>query len=96
MTIARHYVMTAKADTADALRDALVALAAAVRPLDGCEGIAMFQDVAAPTRFVFVEYWASIEAHKTAGATLPKESFAPVMAALASPPEGTYLEQIAL
>lgn len=96
MTIARHYVMIARDDAVVALREALVALAAAVKPIDGCEGIAMFQDVATPTRFTFIEYWRSMEAHKAAGAILGKAALAPTMAALASPPDGAYLEQIAL
>lgn len=96
MTIARHYMMIARDDAVEALREALVALAAAVKPIEGCEGIAMFHDMGMPTRFAFIEYWRSIEAHKAAGKVLGKEALAPVMAALASPPDGAYLEQIAL
>ena len=96
MTIARHYIMIARDDSVDALHAALVVLAGAVKPLDGCEGIAMFQDVETPTRFTFIEYWQSIEAHKAGGKMISKEVFGPMMAALAGSPEGVYLEQIPL
>ena len=94
MPILRHYVMIAQEGQERALTDALVALAAAVRPLDGSEGVDIFQDPDAPTHFVFIEHWTSVEAHKAAGAALGKEALAPVMAALAARPEGRYLEPV--
>ena len=92
MTVARHYVMTAAVGQEEALGDALRVLAAAVRPIEGCEGCELLQDVDQPARFIFIEKWASVEAHKAGGALLPKETFKPVMAALAGPPEGAYLD----
>ena len=92
MTIARHYIMTAKPGTGDALRSALEALADAVRPLAGCEGVEMLRDTEAADRFVFIEKWASIDAHKSAASQLPKEAFGPMMATLAGRPDGSYLE----
>lgn len=92
MTVLRHYKMTAAEGKEDALRTALVDLAAQVKPLAGCEGVELFADPNDSATFVFIEYWATIDDHKAAGATLGKEAFAPVGAALASPPEGRYLE----
>jgi len=94
MPIARHYVMIAREGQERALKDALVALAASVRPLEGSERVDIFQDPDTPTHFVFIEHWTSVEAHKAAGAALGKEAFAPVMAALAARPESRYLEPI--
>ncbi len=94
MTVLRHYVMRAAEGQGGALRQALEALAAKVSPLPGCEAVELFVDTREPDVCMFVEHWASIEAHKAAGAALGKEAFAPVMATLASPPEGRYLERV--
>lgn len=92
MTIARHYVMIAKPDQGSALFETLTKLAEHVKVVEGCEGVELFRDVENARRFIFVERWTSIEAHKTGGKQLPKTAFAPVMAALDQPPEGAYLE----
>jgi quinol monooxygenase YgiN len=89
--IARHYRMIARPGEAPALGDALAALAQAVRPLPGCLGTELLQDIEVPERFAFTEWWESVAAHKAAGPSLPKAALAPVMAALAGPPEGSYL-----
>jgi quinol monooxygenase YgiN len=91
VTVARQYVLTAKEGQAGALQQALIDLAALVRPVAGCEGVEILQDVKLPERFVFVEKWASVEAHKTGGETLPKDAFAPVMATLGEKPGASYL-----
>jgi quinol monooxygenase YgiN len=92
MTIARLYRMTAGEGQAGALLQALTALAAAVGAIPDCEGAEILQDRDQPERFVFIEKWASVAAHKAGGALLPKEAMAPVMAALAGRPEGSYLD----
>ncbi len=94
MTVARLYRMTAKPETATALRDALIALAAAVETLPGCHGAELLHDQNDPTLFIFIEKWESVEAHKGAGKQLPKAALAPVMAALAGPPDGAYLDYL--
>lgn len=92
--IARHYMMNAKAGDGDELRAALAILADAVRPLPGCDGVEALRDIADPDRFVFIERWQTVEAHRSAGALLPKDTLAPVMAVLACRPEGGYLEYL--
>lgn len=94
MPIARHYVMQAAEGQADALGDALVALADGVNALPGCLGVDMLRDQADANRFVFIETWESVDAHKGAGAQLPKALMAPVMAALARRPDGAYLDYV--
>ena len=91
MAIARHYVMIAKSGSGDALRLALKALAEAVRPLPGCEGVEMLRDTRNGDHFVFIEKWVSIEAHTAAGTHLPKDALGPVMDVLEGRPQGTYL-----
>lgn len=96
MTVARHYVMHAKDGMDAALESALRAVAEAVLPLPGCEGVEMLRDLGNAQRFVFIERWADVDAHKNAGALLDKSVFGPMMAALAGPPDGAYLDYLTL
>lgn len=91
MPIARHYEMHATPGKADALAAALKALAGGVTVLPGCLGVELMQDQADADRFIFIETWESVAAHKGAGAQPPKALMAPVMAALARPPVSAYL-----
>lgn len=94
MTTARFYIMHAAEGKDAALETALGALADAVRPLQGCEGVELTRDSGNERRFIFIEKWVSIEAHKDAGKALGKEALAPVMAALDGPPDGSYLDYL--
>lgn len=92
MAFVRSYLMIAKQGDEQLLLDALRALAEKVRPIAGCDGVELYQDIDKPERFTFLERWASLDAHKAGGKLLGKEAFAPIMAALASPPEAAALE----
>lgn len=96
MSVARHYVMIAAEGKAEALAMALTALAAKVRPVAGCEGVELMEDSRTPGYFVFIERWASIEAHKAGGQQLGREALAEVMAVIAEPPQGRYLDIVSL
>lgn len=96
MTIARHYVMHAAAGKDATLETALRALADKVRPLPGCEGVELLRDIGSELRFIFIEKWASVEAHKEAGKLLPKEAIDALGAALDGPPEGSYLDYLSV
>ena len=91
MGIVRHYVMTAGEGQADTLLAALRALSPAVEAIAGSEGVELLRDADNPQRFVFIERWASVEAHKAALGTLSKDLLGAVMAPLAGPPDGSYL-----
>ena len=91
MTIARHYVMTAPADRADALEAALGNLAGALKQVPGFEGADILQDTKTPTRFILIEKWESIDAHKAAGQHLPPDALEELQSCLAGRPEGAYL-----
>lgn len=91
MTVYRHYKMTGASGQGEALRDALAGLATHVRLGPGCIGVELLRDDANPESFVFIEKWESIDAHKNARNHLPKACIDPVHAALATPPEGIYL-----
>lgn len=94
MAILRQYVMIAAEGQESSLRDALSELGRKVRSLEGCEGVELLRDPRDPTHFVFIEHWSSIESHKTAGRLLGKEALAQVLATIARPPEGRYLEPL--
>lgn len=94
VTILRHYLMTAGDGREGELRKVLQDLANKVRPLPGCEGVELYQDPDAETRFIFLERWTSAGAHRDAGKSLGRDVFAPVMAALAKPPEGSYFKPV--
>lgn len=94
MTVARHYIMHAKEGMDATLETALRAVAEAVRPLPGCEGVEMLRGIGNERRFVFIEQWSDIDAHKAAAARIDKAVFAPMMAALDGPPDGAYLDYL--
>lgn len=94
MTIARHYVMNAAEGRDAQLETALTALADAVRKVPGSEGVELLRDLGNERRFVFIEKWTSVEAHKGALDHLGKDALAPIMAALDGPPDGAYLDYL--
>ena len=96
MTVARHYRMTAAEGKGDELAAALRALAEALKPIAGYQGCDLMRDADQADRFVFVEKWASVEAHKAGGPHLPKEVLGRLMGLLAGPPEGAYLDCLPL
>lgn len=94
MTVARHYRMDAAEGKAEALLSALTVLAGALETLPGFLGADLLRDLDRPDRFIFIEKWSSVEAHKAGGSLLPKETLTPVMNALADRPEGAYLNYL--
>lgn len=94
MTVARLYRMTAAEGRADALAAALQDAARLVAAVPGSEGVEVLRDVEAPGSFVFIEKWVSVDAHKAAPGHLPKGGLDAVMAAMAGPPDGAYLDYL--
>ena len=54
--------VTARPETVDQIRDALLTLIEPTRAEDGCVVYELLQDTSDPTRFTFVEEWESDEA----------------------------------
>lgn len=94
MAIARHYEMHAGEVGADGLRAILVTLGDAVKAIPGCLGVELLQDRDAPDRFLFIEKWESVEAHKAGGALLSQDLMKQLMGALADRPKGAYLDYL--
>jgi heme-degrading monooxygenase HmoA len=91
MSFVRYYRMTAREGAASELHAALENLRGLVLPLPGCEGVELLRNTEVPDQFVFMERWSSVESHREGGKALGKQAFAPVMAALAGPPEAAGL-----
>ena len=94
MTTARHYFATAKPGTADVMEQELGKLADIVRALPGSLGFELARDLDNDHRFLFIEKWESVDAHKAAGAHIPREAFATLAATFAGPLEGSYFEYL--
>ncbi|MGC4252661.1 MAG: antibiotic biosynthesis monooxygenase [Sphingobium sp.] len=94
MTVARHYLMHAKEGMDATLETALIDIAEAVRPLPGCLGVEMLRDIGNERRFIFIEKWADVDAHKAGSSSLDRSLIDRLGAALDGPPEGAYLDYL--
>ena len=94
MTIARHYVMHAKDGESAVLETALRNVVDLIRAVPGCEGIELLRDLGNERRFIFIQKWTSVEAHKGALDHLDKDALASLMAALDGPPDGAYFDYL--
>jgi quinol monooxygenase YgiN len=92
--IARFYRLEAAEDKAEELVRALEALAMGLRKIPGFEKAELLRDQDQSGRLIFIEKWASVQAHKDGAALLPKELMAPLKTLLAGPPEAAYLEYL--
>ena len=95
MTIARLYRMTAAEGKEEALGVALKDAAKLVAAVPGSEGVEVLHDIETAGAYLFIEKWTTVEAHKAAPDHLPKGGLDAVMAAMAGPPDGSYLDYIA-
>jgi heme oxygenase (mycobilin-producing) len=94
MTIARLYRLEAAEGKGTQLEGALSELAERVRPIAGCQGVEILRSTDNANHFTLIEKWDSIDAHKRGAKSLGKEAVLPMMAAVAAPPLGAYLEYL--
>ena len=90
MAVARHFFMNAAESKAEALEAALRNLADTLREIPGCEGVELLQDIDDSRVCVFIEKWASVEAHKEGSKRLTQDDLAPLIGALESLPREGY------
>ena len=91
MSVAYVGQSQAKADESENLRKFLVSVVSpAVRASAGCESCLMLQSETDPTKFIAMEVWASVEAHRASIKNIPAESIATFMQLVAVPPSGGY------
>lgn len=94
MSIVRQYVLIAAEGRAEALAQALKALAGAVAGIAGCEGGALLRDQGNPQRFVFQETWESLAVYRAAAAQLPPDLFGAVMREIGGKPESATFDAL--
>jgi len=94
MTYARVYRMKAAPGKESALAEAVQKVGELVEGIDGCEGTFLMQDADNPGDLLFVEKWQTIDHHKKALESLPPGTLDPVGAAMAGPPEGSYMKWV--
>ena len=92
MSVIRHYIMTAAEGRADDLAKGLATLGDALKQVAGFEGAQLLHDQDDANRFYFLERWETVDAHKSALKSLPKEAMGGWTSALGAPPEGRYLD----
>jgi quinol monooxygenase YgiN len=94
MSVARVYRIKAAPGKEQALAEAVESVGQVVRDAEGCEGTFLMQDTENPGDFLFVEKWQTIDHHKKALESLPPGTLDPVVAAVAGPPEGSYMSWV--
>jgi len=91
MSIAYVGQSHAKSSESDRLREFLLSVVQpAVRSSSGCESCLMLQSEDDPTRFIGIEVWTSIEAHRASITNIPAESIREFVKLVAAPPTGGY------
>lgn len=95
MAIVHSYDMTARDGQEAALGEALTALAEATKTIAGSQGAMVLHDRKEAQRFLFLEFWDSPESRKAAGAQLPKDVMARIMAAAGGPLKMAGFDRVA-
>lgn len=85
----------AKTDEVDNFRNFLTSVVMpAVRTSAGCESYQLFQSQADPTKFIGIEVWDSVEAHRASVNKIPAESLGEYMKLVATLPTGGYYHSV--
>ncbi len=90
MSITRISEFQAKDGQAQGLREFLNSIVPTIEASEGCLSCRLLQDQDDERRFVVIELWDSIEAHKASVKEIPPEQLEQIMQLLASPPQGRY------
>ena len=91
MSIAYVGQSRAKSGESGKLREFLLSVVLpAVRSSSGCESYLMLQSEDDSTRFIGIEVWTSVEAHRASIKNIPAESIREFMKLVAGPPTGGY------
>jgi quinol monooxygenase YgiN len=91
MSIAYVGQSHAKSGESERLREFLLSVVQpAVRSSPGCESCLMLQSEDDPTRFIGIEVWTSVEAHRESIKNIPAESIRQFMKLVAAPPTSSY------
>ncbi len=85
----------AKPEQADELRHLLSSVVVpTVNSSAGCESCRFYQSEDDPTKFIGIEIWASVEAHRAAIKNIPAGAIAEFMKLVAGAPAGGYFRSL--
>jgi quinol monooxygenase YgiN len=91
MTVTRIGEMKARQGQEEALRLFFeTVVMPAVGAAAGNQSYYLMQNLADPTRFIFIELWDSVEAHQASARAIDPRQIENVMKLLSSPPRGEY------
>ena len=93
MSVTRINDFRAREDKADALRALLTQIIPSIASLKGCLSCKLLQSQDAPSRFIVLEVWDSVDSHKAAVKDIPPEMFMTVMKLLEGRPSGEYFHE---
>lgn len=94
MTIARTYILHAKEGQDAVLETELRNLAAAVGAFPGSKGTELLRDAGNERRFILIEKWDSVDAHKATQEQFKALQLKPMMEALDGPPDSSYFDYL--
>jgi quinol monooxygenase YgiN len=93
VNITRISEFQAKDGQTQGLRDFLNSIVPTIAALEGCRSCRLLQDQEDERRFVVIELWESLEAHKASVKEIPPEQLEEIMRLVASPPQGRYFAE---
>ncbi len=90
MSVTRINEFLAKPGQEPALHEFLVSVVETIIGSSGCVSCQLLSSQENPARFVVIEVWQSVEAHKGAARAIPADQIQRVMGLLAASPKGEY------
>ncbi len=90
MAITRINHFEAKHERQSELGAFLESIIGLVKTSAGCISCQLLRALDAPTKFVIVEVWDSVDSHQAAAKIVPVAKIQEIMPLLASPPAGAY------
>lgn len=94
MSITRINEFRARAGKTDELREFLVSILPGISSSDGCQSCELLQSYEDPVRYLVVEVWESIEAHRASVTGIPPDSLTRATALLDGSPRGEYFHTL--
>lgn len=90
MAILRLNEFRARAGVEEALHSALLQTIPVIANLKGCRHVRLLSCLDDPARYIILEEWDSIEAHKKAAQAIPGDMIAKVLPLLDGTPTGAF------
>lgn len=92
MAVLRVIEFQAKPGREEALHSALLAVIPLIANAAGCRKVRLLCGLDDPARYIMIEDWDSIEAHKKAATEIPAGAFAKITPLLKGAPKAAYYQ----